>query len=158
MLTSIIESWNALYANHAALRTAIEFTHIAGLAAGGGCAVVADLTAIAAPRGGPASAAARLQLLGQTHRIVVLGLVALTVSGVLLFAADVDTYLYSLIFWLKMGFMALLLVNGAWLLVVERRAVTGGARAWARLRQTATVSLVLWSVTTLAGAALTNIG
>jgi hypothetical protein len=158
VLTSIVESWNALYANHATLRTAIEFTHIAGLAAGGGCAVVADLTAIAAPRGGPASAAARLQLLEQTHRIVLLGLVALTVSGVLLFAADVDTYLYSRIFWLKMGFMALLVTNGARLLVVERRAASGDARAWASLRKTATVSLVLWSATTLAGAALTNIG
>jgi len=156
--TSIIESWNSLYANHAALRTAIEFTHIAGLAAGGGCAVVADLTAIATVRGGSVPAAARLQLLAQTHRIVVLGLVALTVSGVLLFAADVDTYLYSRIFWLKMGFMALLLVNGARLLVVERRAATGDARAWARLRQTAAVSLMLWGVTTRAGAALTNIG
>ena len=158
MLTSIIESWNALYANHAAMRTAIEFTHIAGLAAGGGCAVVADLTALAAARGGPAPVAARLQLLEQTHLIVVLGLVALTVSGVLLFAADVDMYLYSRIFWLKMGFMALLMANGARLLVVERWAASGDARAWASLLRTATVSLVLWSLTTLAGAALTNIG
>jgi hypothetical protein len=43
MLTDLIESWNALYANHAALRTAIEFAHIGGLVAGGGCAIAADL-------------------------------------------------------------------------------------------------------------------
>ena len=36
MMSAWLDSWNALYANHAALRTAIEFAHIGGLVAGGG--------------------------------------------------------------------------------------------------------------------------
>ena len=101
---------------------------------------------------------ALLQVLKRTHAIIVLGLVAISVSGVLLFAADVDTFLYSRVFWLKMGLMALLLANGALILRVERQALRGDERAWARLHVTATASLVFWSLTALAGTALPNIG
>ncbi len=76
----------------------------------------------------------------------------------LLFAADVETFLYSRIFWLKMGLMVLLLLNGAMLLAGERQVIRGEARAWARLHLAAVASLVLWFLTTLAGAALPNIG
>ena len=56
-------SWNSLYANHAALRTAIEFTHIGGLVVGGGCAITADLAMIAAARDSSRTRATELQLL-----------------------------------------------------------------------------------------------
>ena len=97
-------------------------------------------------------------MLNKTHHIVVAGLVTLAFSGLLLFAADVETFWYSRIFWLKMGLMALLVVNGALLLQGERRLTRGDAQAWARLHHTAVASLVLWFLTTLAGAALPNIG
>jgi hypothetical protein len=158
VLSHLIESWVSLYANHAALRTGIEFMHIGGLVAGGGCAITADLATITAGRDGPAARTAQLQLLERTHLIVVLGLVALMMSGLLLFGADVQTFLYSRIFWLKMGLMVLLLINGALLLAGERQVKSGDARAWVRLHYAATASLVLWFLTTLAGAALPNIG
>jgi low temperature requirement protein LtrA len=132
--------------------------HIGGLAVGGGCAITADLATITAVREGAAARTTQLHLLKRTHRLVVLGLVALSISGVLLFAADVETYLYSRIFWFKIGLMVLLLANGTLLLVGERQAKRGEPRAWVRLHYTATVSLVLWFLTTLAGAALPNIG
>jgi len=158
MLSHLLESWISLYANHATLRTGIEFMHIGGLVAGGGCAITADLATITAARTGSPTRATQLQLLERTHRIVVLGLVALVISGLLLLAADVETFLYSRIFWLKMGLMVLLLINGALLLLGERHVRRGDPRAWARLHYTATASLVLWFLTTLAGAALPNIG
>ena len=158
MLSHLIESWASLYANHAALRTGIEFMHIGGLVAGGGCAITADLATITAVRGGSAERTTQLHLLKQTHRIVVLGLVALVMSGLLLFGADVQTFLYSRIFWLKMGLMVLLLINGLLLLRGERQVRHGEPQAWARLHYTAVASLVLWFLTTLAGAALPNIG
>jgi hypothetical protein len=40
----------------------------------------------------------------------------------------------------------------------ERRVTCDDAGAWARLRRTAAMSLCLWFLTTLAGAALPNIG
>jgi hypothetical protein len=158
VLSHLIESWVSLYANHAALRTGIEFMHIGGLVAGGGCAITADLATITAVRNGSAARTTQLHLLKQTHLIVVLGLVALAMSGLLLFGADVQTFLYSRIFWLKMGLMVLLLGNGLLLLRGERRVQHGEPHAWARLHYTAVASLVLWFLTTLAGAALPNIG
>lgn len=158
MLAHVLEAWVSLYANHSALRTGIEFVHIGGLVAGGGCAITADLATITAARAGSATATTRLQLLKRTHQIVVGGLAALAFSGLLLFAADVETFLYSRVFWLKMGLMVLLLANGALLLLRERQVKRGAARAWTRLHHTAVASLVLWFLTTLAGAALPNIG
>ena len=153
-----LESWTSLYANHAALRTAVEFAHIGGLVAGGGCAITADLATITAAREGAVARITHLQVLQRTHRVVVLGLVALSISGVLLFATDVETFLYSRIFWLKMGLFVALLGNGSLLLVFERQATRGDARAWTRLHRTAAASLVLWFLTTLAGVALPNVG
>ncbi len=158
MLSHLIESWVSLYANHAALRTGIEFLHIGGLVAGGGCAITADLATITAAGDRAATRTTQLHLLKKTHLIVVLGLVALAVSGGLLFAADVQTFFYSRVFWLKMGLMVLLLVNGWLLLIGERQVTRGEPRAWARLHYTAIASLILWTLTTLAGAALPNIG
>jgi hypothetical protein len=158
VLKDVLESWSALYSNHAALRTAIEFLHIGGTAAGGGSAVVVDLATIAAARESAAIRPALLLVLKRTHTIIVLGLAAILVSGVLLFAADVDSFLYSRIFWLKMGLMVLLLINGTVILRVERQAIRGDEGAWSRLNLTATASLVFWSLTALAGTALPNIG
>ncbi|HEX4347156.1 MAG TPA: hypothetical protein VHZ73_06265 [Vicinamibacterales bacterium] len=149
MLSGMLDSWSALYSNHASLRTAIEFAHVGGLLAGGGSALAADLAIM---RGGDP------QLLKHTHVLVVAGLVALFASGVLLFAADVDTYLYSRVYWIKMALIVVLLVNGIVLWRAERRAAAGDNDAWTVLHRTAIVSLLVWFATTLAGAALPNIG
>src|SRR5262245_60922708 len=100
-----------MYANHSLLRTAIAFLHVGGLAGGGGCAMAADLAVIAV---GPTRVVVDPlpTLLRRTHVVVLAGLVALTLSGVLLLAADLDTYLYSRVFWMKMLLFVLLLVNG----------------------------------------------
>ena len=47
-----------------------------------------------------------------THNLVVASLVLITISGFLLFASDFDTFLYSKFFWIKMGLVALLVING----------------------------------------------
>jgi uncharacterized membrane protein len=159
MVAQLLESWSSIYSNHAALRTAVEFTHIGGLVAGGGGAITADLATITAARQHESPVrASQLEVLKRTHRIVLGGLVALFASGLLLFAADLETYLYSRIFWIKMGLIVLLLVNGSVLLRMERRAARGEPGAWARLHVAAMISLAVWAVTTLAGAALPNIG
>src|SRR5581483_11567238 len=99
MWAQLIDGWNAVYANHAALRTGVEFVHIGGLLAGGGCAITADLATITAARDSSAARMTELEVLKRTHRLVVSGLVALFVSGGLLFFADLQTYLYSRVFW-----------------------------------------------------------
>lgn len=158
MLSHLVEIWASVYANHAALRTAVEFVHVGGLVGGGGCAIASDRATFVALGQPLPSRGAHLRALSNVHRIVVIGLIAAVASGVLLFASDLDTFLYSTIFWLKIGLVALLLVNGALLVRAERQAEQGDESAWSRLAWASGVSVALWFLTTLAGTALTNIG
>ncbi len=152
-----ITTWAAVFANHPLLRTAVDFVHIGGLVAAAGCALTADLATIAAARRTPDSREAQLRVLARTHPIVVSGLTALTVSGLLLLGADVSTFLHSTLFWIKMGLVGLLVINGALMVAAERRARLGVAGSWGRLHALAVGSLMLWTVTTLVGAALPNL-
>jgi len=158
VLSHLIEAWASLYANHPALRTGIDFMHVGGLLAGGGCAVTADLATIRVARESPVARATHLQVLQRTHLLVVSGLGALVFSGLLQFTADLETFLHSRVFWLKMGLFALLLANGGLVLRGERQVIRGEPGAWTRLHYAAVASLVLWFLTTLAGTALPNIG
>jgi len=155
MLTHLLDTWTSFYSNHALLRSAIGFIHVGGLMLGGGCAITADLATIQRVRRGSTSRA-DVHLLDGTHAIVVTGLVALFVSGALLFAADAVAFVHSRVFWLKMALLGALMVNGVLMLAAERRVHLGDTRAWGRLHTVSVASLVLWFVTTLAGAALPN--
>jgi hypothetical protein len=152
-----VTTWAAVFANHSLLRTAVDFVHIGGLVAAAGCALTTDLATIAAARRTPDSREAQLRVLDRTHPIVVGGLAALTVSGLLLLGADVSTFLHSTLFWIKMGLVGLLVINGALMLAAERRARRGVTGSWGRLHALAVGSLVLWTVTTLVGTALPNL-
>jgi hypothetical protein len=157
-LAAAASQWTSLYSNHAVLRTAVVFAHIGGLVGAGGCAVAADRATLLALRRHEAERRHQVEALAGTHRVVIAGLIFVIASGLLLFAADVQTFLYSRVFWSKMAMLLLLLVNGMVLTSAERRANRGEDRAWDRLRATAVVSLTLWFLITLAGVALTNVG
>ena len=90
------------------------------------------------------------------HAVVVGGLALSFVSGVLLFLSDVDEYLGSPIFWVKLGFVGLLLLNGFLMTRTEKALASGGDETalWARLRTISVLSLVLWTTTTLVGVVL----
>jgi hypothetical protein len=75
-----------------------------------------------------------------------------------LFAADVETFLYSRFFWIKMGLLALLILNGAVLRAAGRRAGQGDQSAWQSMRTRALASMALWLLTTLGGVILPNVG
>lgn len=151
-----MQFWEHLYSHSAVLRTLIGFAHIAGLVIGGGMAIVADRATLRAYRRGD-DRRAELDTIRSAHRIVIGGLAVVAISGALLLAADLDTYLHSRIFWIKMGLVALLLINGAALSRFARRADTDDRR-WRQLAYAAGVSLSLWLLTTLTGAALPNVG
>jgi hypothetical protein len=156
-LSHWVAAWTALYSNSAVLRTTVGFGHVAGLLAAGGSAIAADRATLVAWRRDADSRVAHARVLHGTHRMVVLGLIVVSTSGLLLLAADLDTYLHSWVFWAKMGLVALLLANGSLLVQAGRRAQTGHQRAWTRLGYGSMASLVLWFATTLLGAALPNV-
>jgi cytochrome bd-type quinol oxidase subunit 2 len=158
LVASLLENWTSFFSNHAVVRTGINFFHIGGLVLGGGCAISADRMTLRAARRSVAERATQLESLRSTHRIVILSLVAVTMSGFLLFAADAENFFHSVFFWTKMGLVLALLVNGGLLTYAERRAESDAVRGWKWLTVTSTVSVVLWMLTTLAGAALPNIG
>lgn len=95
--------WAALYGGSAVLRTLVAFVHIAGIVGGGGAAVVADRATLRATRKGSLAGRQQIDAIHGTHRIVLIGLTAVIVSGLLLFAADVETYAPSRVFWIKRG-------------------------------------------------------
>ena len=158
LVTSFLENWNSFYSNHAVIRTFISFFHIGGLVLGGGCAIAADRMTLRTAKRSAAERSYQLDALRSTHRIVLVSLAAVAFSGLLLFAADSETFLHSRFFWMKMGLVAALMANGYLLTRAERQAETDAVRGWKWLTVTSTISVVLWMLTTLAGAALPNIG
>lgn len=156
-LASIVGQWASLYANSAALRTALGFLHVGGLVMSGGRAIVMDRETILAYRCNEAARADALHDLRASHALVVGGLVVVSLSGLLLFASDVDNYLVSTTFWIKMACILLLSLNGLRMMRATHAAASSPS-AWPALRQTAIASLVLWTMTTLLGAALPNVG
>src|SRR6202000_2140743 len=95
--------------------------HIMALVIGGGLAIAADRLTLRVSPGD--SVARRLQLreVRSVHGIVLVHVILLFVTGVLLAAADVETFLTSWIFWLKIALVALLVVNGAALTRIETK-------------------------------------
>jgi hypothetical protein len=158
MLASVLMSWGSFYANHAVVRTLVTFFHVGALVIGGGIAVAADRSVLAGASDDDWSRRGLLESLEGTHRFVIASLALIVISGLLLFASDYETFVYSRFFWIKMGLVCGLAVNGALLWRAERRAMSGDAGAWRTLRATAIASITLWFLTTLGGVALPNIG
>jgi uncharacterized membrane protein len=156
LISGFLENWTSFYSNHGVVRTVVGFLHIGGLVIGGGCAISADRMTLRAARRSAAERVVQLDALRSTHRIVLVSLGAVLVSGLFLFAADSDSFLHSILFWVKMGLVAALMVNGFLLTRAERQAEIDAVRAWKWLTITSTISVALWMLTTLAGAALPN--
>jgi hypothetical protein len=159
--------WQALYSKSKVLPPIVTTVHLVALLFGGGLAVAADRATLRVGRRGATDRSVQLAELRAVHRPVLVALVALFASGVLLTAADLQTYLDAPMFWVKLGLVTLLLVNG---FVLERteaalrglsaRDVTPDARIaqlWRRLRGSAMCSLALWTATLIAGALLVNV-
>jgi hypothetical protein len=158
-IRELADTWASIYANSAALRSTIAFVHIGGLVGGGGCAIAADRATLRAFRRAPEAAAVadEVRHLHGVHNVVLAGLAAAIVSGVLLMFADLDAYLASMAFWIKMAFVVALFVNGSFLVRSALRAEAGDRAARVALRRASIVSIVLWFLTTLIGAALPNV-
>lgn len=153
----LVDTWASLSANSAALRSAVSFARVGGLVGGGGCAVAADLGALRALTHGPDAMRAELHRVHVVHRIVITGLIIVVASGLFLMLADVDAFLESIVFWVKMAFVAALVANGAMLLKATRRVEGGGHIGMAGVRTSSMLSLALWFLTTLLGAVLPNV-
>lgn len=157
--------WQTVYENSTLLATSIIALHLTALLVGGGLAIAADRSTLRVGSAAPDDRQRQLIELGAVHRPVVAALSVLFISGIALTAADLETYIVSPIYWIKFGFIVLLLVNG---LVMQR---TEGAlrrdsaleppmaqSLWRRMRWSAWSSIALWITTLVLGTALVNAG
>ncbi|MEO6525052.1 MAG: hypothetical protein ABIP93_00340 [Gemmatimonadaceae bacterium] len=158
VLARLAEPWNGLYSEHKVISSAVVFLHLVPLLLAGGAALSADRATIRASRGAPEDRLRQLAELSRIHALVLGGLAVSFASGVLMFLSDVDEFLGSPFFWIKLGFVGLLLVNGFFMTRTEQALNAGGEEGalWARLRTISMMSLTLWLATTLAGVVLMN--
>ena len=157
LLTALADSWSSIYSGSAALRSVIGFAHLGGLLAGGGLAIAADRSTLLAARLGSDTMRREADRLAGIHGVVLVSFAVVIVSGFLLMLADLDAYLAAPAFWIKMGLVMLLVINGAVLRRAGRQAALGNAAAHGTLAGAARVSVGLWFTTTLAGAILPNV-
>ena len=155
-LARLAEPWNSLYSDSKAVSSAVVFFHLVPLLLAGGAALTADRATIRASRGTVEDRARQLGELARVHAVVLGGLALSFASGVLLFLSDVDEFLGSPFFWVKLGLVGLLLLNGFMMNRTERALAGGGNESalWARLRTISVLSLILWIATTLSGVVL----
>ena len=155
-LAHLAEPWNSLYSDSKAVASAVLFLHLVPLLVAGGAAITADRATLRAARGTADDRARQLRDLARVHAVVVGGLALSFVSGVLLFLSDVDEFLGSPVFWVKLGLVGVLLLNGFMMTRTEKALGSGGNETalWSRLRTISVLSLVLWTTTTLVGVVL----
>lgn len=150
-LAGAIQAWADFKADHREVSRGLAFAHLAGIFLGGGTAITIDRAVRRAARGAAAVRAQVLDDLHGAHRVVVPALALVFVTGSLWTLTELDEFLGSWLYWLKMGLIACLLVNGYAMVRAEQSARAGSDAAWGRLRAGATISLVLWFAILAAG-------
>jgi uncharacterized membrane protein len=158
-LIKLFAPWNKFYSDSKLTETLVQFAHTAGLVVAGGIAIATDRMTLRAGAWTDADRRHHLDELAMLHRTVIAGLTITILSGLAMLTSDLETFLGSWIYWVKMLMVVLLLVNGAQMQNVETKLALDSSPAsphWARLRTNAIASITLWLSVTLAGIALLN--
>lgn len=161
-LEHVLAPWESTYSNSNLISTSVIGVHLITMLFGGGYAVAADRFTLRALRAGDAERSKQLAELHAVHRPVLIALAFSFLSGILLAAADVKTFATSPAFWIKLAFVALLVMNGGMLTLTETKLQESNelgqvsAPLWARLRLLTVGSVALWTGTLIAGVVLQN--
>lgn len=162
-LVHVAAPWKSIYSDSSVVSTTVTTLHVVSMLVGGGLAIAADRMTLRALRHDLPDWRFHLAELHDVHRPVLIMLFTLFFTGVLMAAADLETFLTSPVFWLKLGLVTLLVANGAFVYHTETRVaeatreepiVTGSLGR--RLRLSAVFSLALWLCTAVAGMVLTQ--
>ena len=156
-LAAVAAPWASFYNDSTVTQAIITFGHFGGMMVAGGSAVTADRGVLQASKQAGSGRLRRIDDISGAHRAVITALVITSISGVLMLAADLENLAVSPWFWLKMGLLALLLINGWFMTRVSQHLRRDGGIApklWKRLQLAATASLVLWFAVVLAGTLL----
>jgi uncharacterized membrane protein len=158
-IVTLLKPWADFYSHSKTTETIVTYMHIGGLLLAGGLAIGSDRASVRVMRQPAGQRPAVLQELAAVHRWVIGGLGVVVVSGLMLLLSDIETFLGSWIFWVKMLMVAVLLLNGLMMTRIEKGLATDASessRHWISLRRASQWSLALWFAITLAGVALLN--
>jgi hypothetical protein len=154
-LQPVVASWASYYGDHQLISVAVRYLHLSSILVGGGTAVALDRQVVRAVRADGDARRAVLAHLRGSHRVVVPSLGVIVATGIAMTAADLDTFMTSNLYWAKLGFVALLLLNGALLLAAESAAERSAGAGWGRVTAAAVASMALWFATLFVGTWLT---
>jgi hypothetical protein len=147
-LVLVTAPWKSVFSRSAPVEMALVGTHVLSMLVAGGLAIAHDRGTLRAGRWTAPIRDHHLSELHAAHRTIVAALAICMLSGVALFAADVNTYVVSVPFWMKMSLITMLLANAIVMTAAEGtlRLDSDGAAAaaWARIRAGSVVSAVLW--------------
>jgi len=153
-VSHLLALWAHFYGRTTAMRAAVTYLHLGGILLGGGLAIAADVAALRLSPDTVPDWTRELDRLAAVHRWVVAGLALIFASGVMMALAEVGSFATSVVFWVKMGLVALLIGNGYARLRVEVALRQGSAARWGWFRRTSIASLALWFLILLFGALL----
>jgi hypothetical protein len=155
-LATAFSPWADLYNASRPMQAAMMFGHLGGMMAGGGTALHADRATLRL-RGTEAEIGEHLVELRRAHPVVLSSLAVMALTGLAMLLADLESLAVAPVFWIKMGLVALLLLNGSAMLHLERRMASPPLRSrreWSRLRRASALSLALWLTVVLLGSLL----
>ena len=149
--------WQDLYSDSTVISTSVTALHLIGMLVGGGLAIAADRVTLRVADEEPGQRERHLGELSAIHRPVLLALGLLFITGLMMVASDISTFLTSPVLWVKLALVALLVFNGV---VLERNETllrrSSGEGSWSRLRFSARCSIALWIATLIAGTVLVS--
>lgn len=156
-VAAMAQPWADLYADSTALSAGVEFLHLGGLLVAGGLALAFDRATLRVVGGSVTDRSGFLRELKAVHLPVMFALFIVISSGFALMLADVEYYMPSTVFWVKMGAFGLLLVNGLTIQSAGRRLRRDAmdARGWRRLHWGSLRSIGLWGAVLFLGVLLT---
>src|SRR5882724_12011712 len=136
-VSHLLALWAHFYGQTTAVRATVTYVHLGGILLGGGLAIAADFAALRLSPETVPDWTRELDRLAAVHRWVVGGLAL--------------TFATSIVFWTKMGLVALLLGNGYARLRCEIALRRGGVARWGWFRRASIASLALWFLIVLFG-------
>jgi len=154
---SVVSPWASLYADSAAVETAVMFLHLGGMVAAAGIAFTMDRAVFRSARHGWPHRKDLARQLHHSHGAILVGLGFVMLSGIALTLSDPEIFLESWIYWAKMAAVALLLANGWFLKRAGEELLKDpdDEGAFHRLRVSALRSGGLWALSLLGGIAIT---
>jgi hypothetical protein len=158
-LVGALKPWADFYGSHKGVQAGVEFAHVGALLVGGGFAIASDRAALRALKADLVHQQHVLREFTSVHKPVLIALSISVLSGLVMLASDIGTFLVSPVYWTKMVLVILLLTNGYFIKRADERLnadPSPGNVAWKHFKFSSIASITLWLSITLAGVILLN--